>query len=205
MTVYGCAAHTWAAGQGVQPRTHGANTGPADFCSAKLGNEKQLPSSVTSTHQRRDIIGPKIGKDITSDTPRPSGWDAPQDNRIRQDRSPEDHTGTYSQPSRDAGIAQTFNYPEAGQQSQTKKLSETLPLSVPPETEVGRKREELRTEACAAPPLRGGSWESWQLDVLPGGSKGDRLLAGRGRQGKGKKERPEQEANKQKIPRPHPF
>ena len=68
----------------------------------------------------------------------------PQDNRIRQDRSPEDHTGTYSQPSRDAGTAQTFNYPEAGQQSQTKKLSETLPPSVPPETEVGRKREGLR-------------------------------------------------------------
>lgn len=60
------------------PEHTGANTGPADFCSAKLGNEKQLPPSVTSTHQRRDIIGPKIGKDITSDTPRPSGWDAPK-------------------------------------------------------------------------------------------------------------------------------
>ena len=57
--------------------------------------------------------------------------------------------------------------------------------------------------------MRGGSWESWQPD-LPGrqplgAARADRLLGGRGRQGKGKKECPEQETNKQKIPRPHPF
>lgn len=50
-------------------------------------------------------------------------WVMTQDNRSRQDRRPEDHTGTYSQPSRDAGTVQTFNYPEAGQQSQIKKPS----------------------------------------------------------------------------------
>lgn len=66
----------------------------------------------------------------------------PQVNGSHQDRSPEDHTGTNSWPSRDAGTVQTFNYPEAGQQSQIKKLSEALPPSVPPKTEgVRRKRE----------------------------------------------------------------
>ena len=39
-----------------------------------------------------------------------------------------------------------------------------------------------------APPVRGGSWESWQPD-LPGrqplgAARADRLLGGRGRQGK---------------------
>ena len=54
-----------------------------------------------------------------------------------------------------------------------------------------------------APPVRGGSWESWQPD-LPGrqplgAARADRLLGGRGRQGKGKKECPEQETNKKKY------
>lgn len=187
MTVYGCAAHTWAAGQGVQPRTHGGQHGASRLLLCKTRKRK---ATATVCHQHSSEEGHHRSKDRQGHNFRHTQtlWvGCPQDNRIRQDRSPEDHTGTYSQPSRDAGIAQTFNYPEAGQQSQTKKLSETLPLSVPPETEVGRKREELRTEACAAPPLRGGSWESWQPDMLPGGSRGRQAPCGEGEAGQGEK------------------
>lgn len=40
-------------------RTHGGQHRVSRLCYAKLGNKKQLPPSVTSTHQRRDIIGQK--------------------------------------------------------------------------------------------------------------------------------------------------
>lgn len=189
--------------------THGGPTLGQQTGSARLGNEK---STATYCHQHSSKEGRHRSKNRQGHnlTHTQTLWvGCLQAKGSHQDRNPEDHTGTNSRPSRDAGTAQTFNYPEAGQQSQIKKLAETLPPSVPPSPRAsGGNGRDKGTRG-----LRGTSCKGRLLGVLaagcgwgaaPGAAKADRLLGGRGRQCKENKggKGVSQTRNK-KTPRPH--
>lgn len=149
--------------------THGGPTLGQQTGSAKLGNGK---STATYCHQHSSKEGRHRSKNRQGHnlTHTQTLWvGCPQVKGSHQDRNPEDHTGTNSRPSRDAGTVQTFNYPEAGQQSQVKKPAETLPPSVPPSPRAsGGNGRDKGTRGLRGTSCRGGSWESWQPDVAGG-------------------------------------
>lgn len=171
--------------------------------------KNQLPPTVTSTHQRRDVIGPKTGKDITSHTPRPSGWDTPRSTGAIRTGAPRTTRGQTLSPAGTQGRCRHSTTQKQDSRARSRSYPRHCHRASHPRLRAsgGNGRDKGTRGLC------GTSCKGRLLGVLaagcgwgaaPGAAKADRLLGGRGRQCKenkgGKGVSP---TRNKKIPRPH--